>query len=513
MIQITLDTLVISDTPALENYSVTDDGIEGLEWTETRTSAFDIPRRDGQFINQHLRGGRVVSIPIRVRADNPEDYRLNREALIGVLTPQQDNGKPLFRHARFVLDDGSVRVLRYVGGNLRLPYRHQNYAEGAIVLMCPDPSLFGDSVTGNAILSEGGGFDIASRYQPNTMSVLLRSNSEYVEVAQSGGELSGFTDFSFSFWFKKLSSDTTGTKYFVRAKSGADHSPPFQVRRASANINFQVFNGAGTSQTRSLAEPADTNWHHVAGTFSSTGDLILYVDGVASASLTVTIGTMKASTDPMYIGVDNRTGTPADGIPAYYDQFRMFNRVLTPAEVTTLFEEDFSPTDDLRLQLLFDSNTPTGQARDSSGNNLHGTVVGGAITTIIPDIYTDGGFDISFDIEATVGGSVVINNAGDAITYPVITLRGPLSSPTMTNQTTGKSLTLGDLDLGAGQSVVVDMKNRTIKQGDENLFAKKSPTTDFWYLETGNNTILFTDTVYNPQALMTISYRSAWSGA
>jgi hypothetical protein len=283
MERITLDTLIIADTPPVAHFYVPDDGIQGLEWASPRISSYDRPEADGEVISKTFQGGRTVRIPIRVTGDDPEDYTDQRDALIAVLIPKMLNGRAVLRVAEFVLDDGSVRRLHYIGGDLRLPYQHSNYAEGQVILRAPDPKLYGETVVASLTLQEGG------------------------------------------------------------------------------------------------------------------------------------------------------------------------------------------------------------------GNNL-------------PN-------DLPNDFAPSVGGSVVIQNSGNVDSYPTIDLRGALISPTITNQTTGASMTLSGANIATGETVTIDMKARTIMKGNQNLIATKTSTSQFWSLQAGNNTIVLTDSAYSATAKAIITARPAWGGA
>src|SRR5215212_1575130 len=62
---------------------------------------------------------------------------------------------------------------------------------------------------------------------------------------------------------------------------------------------------------------------------------------------------------------------------------------------------------------------------------------------------------------AKTGGSVTVNNAGDSNTFPVVTFNGPLTSPYINNTTTGEVFKV-NRTLAAGETLVVDMQNKTM---------------------------------------------------
>jgi hypothetical protein len=223
---------------------------------------------------------------------------------------------------------------------------------------------------------------------------------------------------------------------------------------------------------------------------------------------------MRSSTDPIYIGTDFRTGSPADYYTGKIDQLRMWNDALGQTEVDDDMAGERLSTS-LIGEWLFDGEVGvSGQVRDSSGGGRHGTKAGNVqYSTDLPvGEVSGGGFSIPFDIVSQVGGEVTVNNAGDVPSWPVLLLRGPLTSPTVANQTTGAYLQLQNVNLQAGETLVISMAKATILKGSQNYMQYKSSVSEFWPLVPGNNIIAFTDIDYDPQAEMRINYQSANSG-
>lgn len=91
-------------------------------------------------------------------------------------------------------------------------------------------------------------------------------------------------------------------------------------------------------------------------------------------------------------------------------------------------------------------------------------------TTSGVTVPTGGGFEfpVVFPIdfgESTGTGLFSLINAGNLTTYPVFTLEGPLTNPVITNRTTGEFFGL-TYSLLEGQTVVIDMKARTVKRAN-----------------------------------------------
>ncbi len=85
----------------------------------------------------------------------------------------------------------------------------------------------------------------------------------------------------------------------------------------------------------------------------------------------------------------------------------------------------------------------------------------------------------------------VINNPGNADTYPVWTISGPGISIQLTNIRTGKVISLGSLELFTGQELVIDtrIRKKTITLDGVNAFNYLADQSSLWPLLPGDNSI------------------------
>lgn len=98
---------------------------------------------------------------------------------------------------------------------------------------------------------------------------------------------------------------------------------------------------SGNSLIKSVAYPSFNQWHHLVITWDGTGDLsglTIYIDGAIPATVSSQAGTGSYGGDmavPLVIGnLYGTTGSQFDGI---VDDMRLYNRVLTAAEVLSLY--------------------------------------------------------------------------------------------------------------------------------------------------------------------------------
>jgi len=112
---------------------------------------------------------------------------------------------------------------------------------------------------------------------------------------------------------------------------------------------------------------------------------------------------------------------------------------------------------------------------------------------------SSGGTAVPSPVPSPLSGTVTVSsgtdpltvtNAGNANAYPVFTITGPGTTFTISNLTTGHSLTL-DKTLIAGDTVEIDTRTHTIvKNGSDNVYDGFSGS--FIYIQSGSNTITFT---------------------
>lgn len=133
---------------------------------------------------------------------------------------------------------------------------------------------------------------------------------------------------------------------------------------------------------------------------------------------------------------------------------------------------------------------------------------------------TSGGLALPFAAPFTFGsippaGSVVCTNAGTFECRPVITLAGPITSPTVTNITTGDTISFSTLALASGDTLIIDTDSRQAVYNG--ALRSADATSSWWNLQptvpgvagSGDNTIQLGGTTTGSGS-MSISWRSAW---
>jgi hypothetical protein len=213
---------------------------------------------------------------------------------------------------------------------------------------------------------------------------------EYVNVGNIADNLNAMT---VSVWFKTT---TVGPYLSLVTKIDERLSAPGwyfgigAVADPNALTFFTQENGANYNQKRTVNGFSDGRWHHAVVTLSggANGTIAIYVDGVNQSLIDMSGGTVASDTTTTNVWLGNiHTGTTFTG---KLDDARIYNRALSPAEITTLYQGSktrfISSSQNTRLtnglvglwsfngpDVLWTSAT-AGIAYDRSGSNNTGTL-------------------------------------------------------------------------------------------------------------------------------------------
>lgn len=111
--------------------------------------------------------------------------------------------------------------------------------------------------------------------------------------------------------------------------------------------------------------------------------------------------------------------------------------------------------------------------------------------------------------DATTAVDAVATNAGNFSTPVVMTLLGPIDTPTITHEELEKSLSL-DLFVSAGQFVVFDSEARTIKLNDiASVYSAVIDPPEWFELLPGDNTISLAGTSTTGATNLEVAWRDA----
>lgn len=113
-----------------------------------------------------------------------------------------------------------------------------------------------------------------------------------------------------------------------------------------------------------------------------------------------------------------------------------------------------------------------------------------------------------------ISSSFTVQNTGDVPCWPVWTITGPGTNPTLTNNTTGKSIVM-TVTLTGGQTITIDTRPgaKTVTREDGSLhYAYLSFTSSLWPLIVGANNIALSMTGTTSASGLQLSYKQAYEG-
>lgn len=200
----------------------------------------------------------------------------------------------------------------------------------------PDPLYDGLQVyytfTGNALDSSGNGLDAvvyggsaltADRFSNPDSAYYFDGIDSYIE--QVTQDYTTTSNVSVSFWIRS-DAPPGGTVNFIGCND-------FLVSQNNLQINFLINIPMSISATATMSSYGQ--WYHFVGTYD--GSVVrTYLNGVPAGTNTMA-GTISDLNEPLTIG--KRAGAYPFW-EGYIDSFRIYNRTLTPGEVTQLYNYD-----------------------------------------------------------------------------------------------------------------------------------------------------------------------------
>ena len=162
-------------------------------------------------------------------------------------------------------------------------------------------------------------------------------------VIQASGINQFFNNWNDASWSSWINTTDTSAQYIVCSSTDAQNykligsisSNKFQI---VTRRNSTVYSGTSTTDIN------DGNWHHIVATYeSSTGTVKGYIDG--SEEISFSTGGASSATFSVFdfcIGANKQGSTVYNPLDGSIDQVRIYSKVLSSSEVTTLYGETAS---------------------------------------------------------------------------------------------------------------------------------------------------------------------------
>ena len=145
-----------------------------------------------------------------------------------------------------------------------------------------------------------------------------------------------------NFWYKKTATDANDYRTILANHYGGGNNGTRITFNNTTYLRVQMYNYGNeiiTDPNGTAIIPNNTNWHMVTVTVDlplASANMVIYVDGasVLTKNKTATAGTSNNAQFAMAIGDDQGGDGNMYGL---LDEISIWSRVLTAAEVTTLY--------------------------------------------------------------------------------------------------------------------------------------------------------------------------------
>jgi len=249
--------------------------------------------------------------------------------------------------------------------------------------------------------------------------------------------------FTVSAWVKL--DDGQGTSRRILGSRNSASEDWFQLMVESSgkvSLYYESNNNSTEAMTNSVIFPnGETSWAHIAATVPTSGNIIIYINGVAQSldgtkdgDMTgITVGDFSTTVD-LFIGCRSTNGTPEGFFKGYIADVRLQDSVLTAAEIGVLASKinvDYT---------LVNSTQPTGWYK-LTNNDTSNSGSGGGTPTVTGTTrhYDEFSVDVYDNSTTTDGTFTVTQGKVECLSLSTLSLDG-----------TGDFVKVNDFDLFDG---------------------------------------------------------------
>jgi hypothetical protein len=232
--------------------------------------------------------------------------------------------------------------------------------------------------TPNQLKGTNNGADLTTdrKGQSNKAYDFVSANSDYITLPSGTGNYT--SGFAITGWLKTTT--TSNGRPLINRRGGTTQ---YDIFLDNSGTNIAIYTGGGSWVTWTNATVNDGSWHHIALVFSSSTSATMYFDGVSKGGKTLSPAISSQSVTAV-IGAN--TGGSANHFNGQMDDIRLYNRTLSAAEITELYESYDNRVSVSTLQKGLVGNwtfddAADGTAKDSTPYRNGGTVTGATTTT------------------------------------------------------------------------------------------------------------------------------------
>lgn len=250
-----------------------------------------------------------------------------------------------------------------------------------------------NDASGNANNGTNNGATLTTdRFGNANSAYFFNGTTNYINVS-SNNTLNFQTNNSFtlSYWINATSINTSKVNVIINKQIGAGTASQDGWNsnvEANRAINLRIQNAPSTvfcDPSSNAAAISNLTNYHITQVFQN-GTSYVYINGIQVSTSTGCLGIIGDNSSNMFIGKPTWTSGNAQGFNGVIDDIGIWNRALTPAEITTMYNGvNFSDTCNAVSGSLVNGLQAyypfCGNANDDSGNGNNGTVNGATLTT------------------------------------------------------------------------------------------------------------------------------------
>lgn len=217
------------------------------------------------------------------------------------------------------------------------------------------------------------GTPLWSRESPREYSFQTNDSTAY-GTFQNNNQINGLneTDHSFSFW---INTNGTNAQNIIRKFTGGSPGAGYLINiDSNGNLKLNYRGDIANMDVQTSSPVNDSLWHHIVINLNSSNTRgTIFMDGVLQDTDTTVDGLLSHTGAVGYLGFTSATAEMK------MDDFRMMNRTLSDAEITSLAQgNDLTDESNNVLFYKFTENDTSTIIEDYSGNEYNGTISGDA---------------------------------------------------------------------------------------------------------------------------------------
>lgn len=221
---------------------------------------------------------------------------------------------------------------------LSLGESHGQIPTNGLIAYYPFNGNANDSTANNNDGTVNGATLTTDRFGDSNRAYSFNGTSNFIEVVNSASLQSPTNEVSISVWVQVTDLSVINWIIDKRINVGTDPYNSYSIHTANSQWKAGVSTNVSAASAGNTAIALNT-WVHITSVYTGS-KIIMYLDGIPTDSSNIT-GNILYSNLSMFIGKSPNNAAYTKG---KIDDIRIYDRKLTPAEVSELFNEEQNTT-------------------------------------------------------------------------------------------------------------------------------------------------------------------------